>query len=220
MSDMTKLVCWIETHEHHHDAESHGTAIVFATTEARALVKARKWHGWGKDEPVHGVRRAPEFDHCADAGEVSAEALLAAGWWMHCGNCGNRVEEEGREDDETGEWIDPVCVGTDAYCSQSCLDSLVADQQENKRKKEATRAAFERRTHGVVEVVDCYSHMEGGTLDFKIPAGITTGRFKWSDQEPDGSFWCNPHDVRKFLSLRAAMRRHRTEHRYDLGCAG
>lgn len=213
-------VCWVETHADRYDAEEHGTAIVFATTEARALVKARKWHNWGKTEPVHGVRRAPEFDHYADAGEVPAEALLGAGWWLTCPTCGSQVEEEGKEDDETGEWIDPVYVGTEAYCSQSCLDSLIADQQENKRKKEATRAAFERRTHGAVEVLDCYSHRDGGTIHFKIPAGIVHGHFKWSDQEPDGSFWVNPYDTRKFLSLRAAIRRHRTEERYDLGCSG
>lgn len=140
---MNPKVCWIETFPKGcYSWEEFGTAIVFAEDEPAALVAAAKWHGWCPErEPIHGVSRAPEFDSFAEAGEVPAEELLANSWILVCGYCGNQVEEEGTEveDEETGEisWVLPVCIGVDAYCSQSCLDSLIERQQENKRKKEA-----------------------------------------------------------------------------------
>lgn len=141
------LVAWVETHwtgESYHDIQEYGTAIVYATNERRAEIKAARWHGWHPlMESVHGVKRAPEFD-CDSPGPVQAETLLGKGWSMTCFGCEKRVEDGMDYDYDTDEEFDepsntdgPIYDGEFVYCCSRCKADYEA---EHKARKEARLA--------------------------------------------------------------------------------
>lgn len=131
---MSGLVCWVEIHHHRDDAIKIGTAVVFAATESDAMAAAAKYHGWNPEtEPVHGVRRAPEFDAHAP-GPVPAEALLDAGWHIRCADCGRTLDSDS-EDEETGEPLALQFSGEDVFCSVDHYENLLEVQRRNREKR-------------------------------------------------------------------------------------
>ena len=116
----------------HADDEDIGSHVVLAEDEKGAAAEFEAvTNGYEPDL----IKRAPEFDKYADAGDVPPSALLAAGWWMTCTNCEHHVGEEGCEQcsdeatepdaDECAPMPDPVVDDKtgNVFCSQQCADA-------------------------------------------------------------------------------------------------
>jgi hypothetical protein len=83
------LVAWVEIPYPDSDY-SMSIAIVFATSEGRAKIKAARYHGQDpRSESVYGIKRAPEFD-CDSPGPVKSLTLLDNGWWLTCHGCNKK----------------------------------------------------------------------------------------------------------------------------------
>ncbi len=140
------LLAWQFELDSDHDD---GVQVVYASSEARAMIYAGRQSGGGKGDRSP-VTRAPQFDQYATAaGEnPTAEEFYDEGYSVRCWNCDhmlsfpdscwrcaeNLVEEGAAPDEEVAEEQIGVPVASDGsmYCSERCIARLLARCAEAK----------------------------------------------------------------------------------------
>ena len=128
--------------------------IVFDTNGASARRRGASELGveW---ESIEFCRRARWADRYADRGDVPPQAMIEQGWWLTCGCCGNRIEQDLIDDPDDD--CAPVYVGNWVYYNAAHHDSEVAEIKERRDTELAVRAEAEAKFPGI-EVV---RHFEG-----------------------------------------------------------
>jgi len=177
MSRERVLLAWQDDHDDH-DA---GNVVVFARTQLQARAKVARERGMALEEAA--VVRRPEFDAHAP-GPVPAEVLLANGWWLECGHCSHEIREgwceDGCVDDDAP--VRGVCVGTEAYCTETCRTVRETVCREDREGRARVRAAVDRHIPG--STVDfIWRDASGWAARLFLPGML--GRATWRESAPD-----------------------------------
>lgn len=189
--------------------EDVGAAVVAGATRAAAAEAVAGVFGWAVDEvDEERVQRAPEFDkHATEAG-VPLRALWDAGWTFTCQWCEHRIDNGGCEwcdegdEDKPEPQREPMFSGDDAYCSQGCLDSHLADKARFKAERERIRRAGDeiaREFPGLIlEEWASQIKEDGLRLEFRAPGLVRPVHFElrpdahWSERR---RLWLVPCDL-------------------------
>jgi hypothetical protein len=147
-----------------------GVQIVFARSEKNAELRAGRDSGGGRGDRTE-VTRVPDFDkyvtsHTKSGDNPTTEQFWNEGYTVTCWECEHRIsgddpcsrcqerlveeaaellegDAEVDEDAIEGELGSPVAdEHGNVYCSQACLDRLVARHERQKARKAEAKAAF------------------------------------------------------------------------------
>lgn len=195
--------------------EHWGAVIVAGATREDAARAVAGVYGWAVDEVDEDrIARAPEFDKHATEDGVPAQALWDAGWWFLCNWCEHRLGSDGCElcnecdEDEPEPWVEPVFAGSDAYCSQDCLEAWREDRAQFRAKRERIRRAGEELSREfpglVLEEWSSQIEEDGMRLEFRVPGLVCPVRFAlrpdahWTERR---RLWLVPCDLAAWHSF-------------------
>lgn len=113
--------------------------IVFATSGIAARRLGANAHDT-EFEMIDSCRRAPWADQYGSPGKIPAQAWIDNGFSQTCNNCEARIFGDETEDDD-GNVLSPVYVGTLAYCCSDCKEAREAEMAA----RNASGEAFKKR---------------------------------------------------------------------------
>jgi hypothetical protein len=163
------------------DDEDSGAIIVFAGTEneARNIGAAELLTD---SESVEAVRN-PEYDRYSDLGYVPIKVLYDDNWWFECWHCQVKVYDDCENEDEEGNFLEPVFERQRLFCSEACRHDFYVRVNANRQERDAVKQHLFVRLPGIA-IASCHGGGEHGVwVEFSFPGGKYGVR--WNSKDPD-----------------------------------
>lgn len=104
--------------------------IVFARGPAHARQVGGSVFGNGEKD-WGDATRAPWADEYRFT-DIPASAMIDAGWWLECHGCGQRLDDDGQDDNGNDIALDIIGTQHRAYCSPACCNRSSLDKRRQK----------------------------------------------------------------------------------------